>query len=370
MTYLLAFGLALTLGLHLLTALLAGQRYRRPAPPEAPPLLPPITLIRPVCGLDPFDAETLASSFGLDYPAYEVIFCAAHEDDPAVQLVRDLIAAHPGTEARLLIGEDRITANPKLNNLQKSIAAARHDWLAMADSNLLLPRTYLRDLVAAWQEDTGLVSAPPAGIRPENLWGAVECAFLNTCQARWQLAADAVGLGFAQGKTLFWRRDILIRGGGLEALGRNMAEDVAATKFIREQGLRVRLPRALFAQPIGKRTASTIWQRQLRWSKVRRDGFVLLFAAEILQGPLLPLALSLALWLTGALPGWVPAVLPLIWYGTEWLLARVAGWPSRARDLLAFVIRDAMLPALWVVTWRSRNFDWRGTKMVPSEHPL
>ena len=169
MTYLLALGLIVTLGLHLLTALLAGLRYRRPTPPEASPVLPPITLIRPVCGLDPFDAETLASSFGLDYPAYEVIFCAAHEDDPAVPLVRKLITAHPVAQARLLIGEDRITANPKLNNLQKSIAAAQYDWLAMADSNLLLPRTYLRDLVAAWREDPGLVSAPPVGIRPETV---------------------------------------------------------------------------------------------------------------------------------------------------------------------------------------------------------
>ncbi len=57
-------------------------------------------------------------------------------------------------------------------------------------------------------------------------WGELECAFLDTYQARWQLAADQLGNGFAQGKTLFWRRDILDAAGGPAALGAEMAEDL------------------------------------------------------------------------------------------------------------------------------------------------
>ncbi|AOZ69219.1 ceramide glucosyltransferase [Rhodobacter xanthinilyticus] len=366
MIYLLWALFALPLGLHLLSAGLSAARYlpRRPAPAPAPEALPFISLIRPVCGLDPFDAETLGSSFGLDYPDYEVIFCVADPADPVVPLVRALIAAHPGQRAQLLIGETPISANPKLNNLQKAIPAARGAYLAMTDSNLLLPRDYLRALMAAWGPATGLVSGPPVGVRAENFWGAVECAFLNGNQARWQLAADAVGLGFAQGKTLFWRRDILAAGGGLAGLGRNMAEDVAATKMVREQGLRVRLPRQLFAQPIGARAARAVWDRQLRWSKVRRDGFVGLFAAEILQGPWLAAAALIGLVAAGAAPGAALVALPVAWYGAELGLARLAGWPAGPRDLAAAVVRDLWLPALWAVTWRTRDFTWRGTAMT------
>lgn len=363
---LLAALLGLTLAAHLLSAVMTAWREAQP-PKPVPNDLPFVALMRPVCGLDPFDAETLASSFTLDYPDYEVIFCAPSERDPACALVRRLIAEHPHVRARLLTGLDPVSANPKLNNLHKGLAATEAEWLAMADSNLMLPRDYLQRLLAEWRPGTGLVSAPPVAERPGNLWGSVEAAFLNTNQARWQVAADMFGLGFAQGKSLFWRRDILMAGGGFEALGRNMAEDVASTKLVRRQGLKVRLTRHLFAQPIGERSARAVWDRQLRWSKVRRDGFVAIFAAEIAQGPFLPFLSAIALAALGALPWIALPLLAALWYGAEVVLARIAGWPSSARDIAAFVIRDAMLPALWVKTWFGRDFNWRGNDMSHRE---
>src|SRR5215472_14104252 len=95
----------------------------RPLPP--PKNAAPVTIVRPVCGVDNFARETLGSSFGLDYPDYEIIFCVAHGDDPVVTLVRELIAAHPEQRARLLIGDDRVGPNPKLNNVVKGFDAAR-----------------------------------------------------------------------------------------------------------------------------------------------------------------------------------------------------------------------------------------------------
>ncbi|MEO1951518.1 glycosyltransferase, partial [Thioclava sp.] len=271
---------------------------------------------------------------------------------------------NPQVRARLLTGLDAVSGNPKLNNLHKGLSATDAEWLAMADSNLLLPRDYLQRLVAEWRPGTGLVSAPPVAERPGNLWGAVEAAFLNTNQARWQVAADMIGMGFAQGKSLFWRRDILMAGGGFAALGRNMAEDVASTKLVRRQGLKVRLTRHLFAQPIGTRAAREVWDRQLRWSKVRRDGFVMIFAAEIAQGPFLPFLAALALAALGAMPWIALPLLVALWYGAEVLLARIAGWPASARDIAGFAIRDAMLPALWLMTWFGRDFTWRGNDMT------
>lgn len=365
MLLVLALLVLVPLAIHLASAALAGWRYVVPGPQCEPREKPFLSLIRPVCGLDAFDAETLRSSFRQAYPAYEVIFCAAREEDAAVPLVRRLIAEHPHVPAQLLIGEQQLTGNPKLNNLFKGVAAAQSDALVMTDSNLMLDRDYLSRLVATWRDDTGLVSAPPAGSRPENFWGAVECAFLNSSQGRWQLAADSLGFGFAQGKTLFWKRAVLEAGGGLEALGRNLAEDVASTKMVREQGLKVRLARRLFAQPIGKRQARAVWDRQLRWSRVRRDGFPGLFVGEIAQGPLLPLVGLIGLASMGVAGAWMLPALVLVWYGAEWVLCRVAAWPAGARDLAAMLVRDLLLPAIWVATWAGRGISWRGTDMGP-----
>lgn len=361
---------AAALALHLASAVLVAARLRRAkVAPAMPRVLPQITLLRPVCGLDPLDAETLGSSFGLDYPTYEVIFCAASADDPVVPLIHRLIAAHPGTRARLMIGEDRITTNPKLNNLAKGWAAARSDWIVMADSNLLLPRDYLRTLVAAWTPGTGLVSSPPVGIRPQGLWGAVECAFLNAYQARWQLAADQVGLGFAQGKTLFWNRKILDYAGGLAALGAEIAEDVNATKLVRAAGLNVRLTPQPFAQPIGQRSFAEVWGRQLRWARVRRLGFPALFVPEVLTGAVAPMAALTAVVAAGAAPLASLPAYALVWYGTEAALARGAGWSMGPRDLAAALLRDLMIPAVWTWAWAGRDFVWRGNTMAAPARP-
>ncbi|MBN2907198.1 MAG: glycosyltransferase [Rhodobacteraceae bacterium] len=341
-------------------------RLRAKPPRDADKEAPLVTVLRPVRGLENNIEATLRSGLTLDYPRLEVLFCVAEADDPVVPLVRRLIAEHPRVEARLLVGNDPISANPKLNNLQKGWQAARAEWIVMADCNLLLPRDYIRQLRAAWRPGTGLVSSPAVGQQAVGLAGALECAFLNGYQARWQLAADQVGLGFAQGKTLFWRRDVLEAGGGLAALGKEMAEDVAATKLVRRQGLRVRLARLPFVQPVGARTLPWVWARQLRWARIRRHGFPALFVPELLTGAAAPLV---AVWAaaSGAGGSAASAVLAFgaLWYGAEWALARAAGWPASARDLLAWVLRDLMIPALWLGAWRNAGIVWQGTAIPP-----
>ena len=358
----------LFLAAHLITV---GLFLRRLGPGQVQPGtlgLPRVTLLRPVCGVDQFDAETLGSSFSQDYPDYEIIFCAPSGTDPAVPLVRELIAMHPNVSAQLLVGEVAVTGNPKLNNLWKGWQAAGSDWVCMTDSNLLLPPDYLRRVVSAWGPDTGLVSCPPTGSRPEDLAASLECAMLNSNQARLQFAVGSLGHAYAQGKTLFWNREMLNRAGGIAALGRYLAEDVNATKLVRAAGLQVSLTPLPFAQPIGRRSFATVWNRQLRWSRVRRDGFPLVFATEIANGAVLPFLAVLSAVL---LLGWPLTLVPAfaaVWFGAEIYLMRRAGWPSGWRDLLALPLRDALLPALWAATFLQRGIEWRGTAMAPPQH--
>ena len=358
----------LCLVLHLTGTGLALSALRRPAPSNARTDRPAITVLRPVCGMEHQLERTLTSTFLADYPNYEILFCVASPDDAALPLLHRLIAAHPHVTARVLIGDDKISGNPKLNNCAKGWRAAAYPYVLMADSNVLLPPDTLTRLVNQWAPDTGLVSSPPIGIEPTGFWARLECAFLNTFQARWQLAADRIGNGFAQGKMLFWQRDLLERAGGIAILGGEMAEDVAATKLVRATGLKVRLPARLFAQPIGPRAFSTVWTRQLRWSRVRRLGFPLLFLPELLAGIAFPLLALLALVATGLSPLTIPAFL-FIWFGAEYLTANVGDWPRTPVDIAAWVLRDALLPGLWVASWASSSFEWRGNAMTAAGDP-
>jgi ceramide glucosyltransferase len=328
---------------------------------------PAVSLVRPVCGLENYVEATLASAFALDYPHYEIVFCVASAQDPVVPMVRRLMATHPGVPARLLVGNEKISDNPKLNNVYKGWRAAAHDWIVLADSNVFMPPDYIQRLTAAWRPDTGLVCSPPVGCRPEGFWAELECAFLNTYQARFQYTADALGMGFAQGKSMLWRRSMLAQAGGIRALASELAEDAASTKVVRRAGLRVRLVDSPFEQPLGHRSAAEVWRRQVRWARLRRTSFKIYFMPEILAGGAWPLAaaafaaaqsdLSLAS---------VPA-LAVVWYGSEAILAWAAGWHLTISSPLAWVLRDLLLPAIWFNGWLGSAFVWRGNQMRPVE---
>lgn len=330
---------------------------------KVPPRRPPVTILRPACGIENHIEETLASAFAIDYPAFEIIFCVADAGDPIISVIRRLMAAHPDVPARLLTGDDRISINPKLNNLVKGWRAARHEWIVMTDSNVLIPPHYIDDLLARWTDKVGLVCSPPVGTRPEGVGAELECAFLNTYQARWQLAADAFGIGFAQGKTMLWRRADLDAAGGIAALASEPAEDAASTKIVHAAGNRVRLVRDPYPQPLGHRPIAEIWKRQLRWARLRRATFAPLYALELVSGGFLPLsAAALLIWMGP--PTW-PGLVALFagWYGAELLLAWRMQWPISLRMAALFVVRDLALPALWVAGWTGNTFTWRGNSM-------
>jgi ceramide glucosyltransferase len=354
-----------TASLHFSSLLIAVRRCRAGRAYQAPPAQAvSVSVIRPVCGIDNHAEETLRSTFELDYPQYEIVFCVAQSKDPVVGLLHRLIAAHPHVPATLLTGDDPVSDNPKLNNVVKGWRHATFDWVVIADSNVLMPRDYIQRLLATFTPGTGLVCSPPVGCSPEGVWAELECSVLNSYQARWQYVADSLGLGFAQGKTMLWRREILEVGGGIRALGAELAEDAAATKLVRKLGLRVRLVDAPFGQPLGSRTAAEVWRRQLRWARLRRATFKAFFIPEILVGAVGPLiAAAVVAAGTGVSVVGVVLALALAWYGGEVVLARAAGWPLGLRAPLIFLLRDLLLPALWVHAWSGSSFVWRGTHM-------
>lgn len=354
-----AVAFTLAISIHFVSAAIAAIRCRRKAaltPVEAG--TPAVSLVRPVCGIENSVAETLESAFTLDYPHFELLFCVAQPRDAAIPLIEKLMRRHPQVRARILIGDDRISGNPKLNNMVKGWHGAKHDLVIFADSNVLMPRDYIQTLLARWDEKTGLVCAPPAASNPITWSAEIEAAFLNSYQARWQYCADTLGVGFAQGKNLLYRRDILEAGGGIAALARETAEDAASTKLIRGLGLKVRLAGPPFAQPLGVRVARDVWKRQVRWAQLRRASFPLCYTAEIFSTSLPTIGFA-------AIAGGFPLALAaaLAWYGAECALARVAGWPLTPIMPFAMAARDLALPAIWIAGWRKTGFVWRGNAM-------
>ncbi|MCR6501954.1 ceramide glucosyltransferase [Shinella sp. CPCC 101442] len=355
---------------NLASILIAGKRLD--AAGALPPDLrkkPPVSVVIPVRGIENFTAETLERAFRLTWPRYELLFCVAQGNDPIIPEIEKTAAAYPHVETRVLVGDDRISANPKLNNCVKGWQAARHDWVVLADSNVLMPPEYIQHLMGSWRSDSGLVCSTPLGSRPEGFWAEVECMFLNTQQARWQYAGEAIGLGFAQGKSMLWYKPMLDANGGIHALNAEIAEDAASTKLVNRLGLKVHLVSAPFEQPLGRRTEQEIWSRQARWSRLRRVTFPSFFAPEILLGVLPPLLLALAAVALGDLT-LLPTVLAVLVaiYLPEAALARSKGWRLSRWSVPAMMVRDVLMPAIWLRAWIGGTIDWRGNTMTIGTH--
>jgi ceramide glucosyltransferase len=368
------FGFLGFVGIVLFTLQLASviaatwQCKPRPRNLSVPDPAPAISIVRPLNGIEAFSEETLRSMFELDYPHYEIILCVQRANDPVVVLAERMIAAHPHVPARLLIGDDPISSNPKLNNCVKGWNAARHDWIVLTDSNVLLPNDYIQTLLKPWDENTGMVISMPIGSRPQGFWAEVECAMLNTFQARWMLAGEVLGIGFAHGKNMLWRRELLEQAGGIAALAVELAEDAAGTKIVSAAGLKIRFVDMPFEQPLGPRKALEIWSRQVRWARLRRVTFPGYFAPEPIAGPFVPfLLIGVYVNAYGYNPiGFVGAFAALL-YAAEMLLAWRAGWFLNWASPIAYLVRDLGFPAMWITALLFDDFTWHGKSMSVKE---
>lgn len=327
-------------------------------------VLPPVTIVRPVRGIEAFSRETAVSGLELDYPRYVTIFCVADADDPIIPLIEELIGLYGAQKVRLIVGDVAVSANPKLNNCVRGWEAATTDWVILADSNVLMPKDYIQRMLASWRDDTGLVCSTPAGSRPFCFGAEVECAYLNPFQARWQYAAEALGLGFAQGKSMLWNKPFLDANGGIAALGAEIAEDAAATKLVRRAGKHVHLVGQPFEQPLGARRLRDVLQRQFRWARLRRVTFLPFFLPEILAGPLVAAVLAAFAAPGFGLPFWLgPLAVLAIWYAGEIGLSAGVGWFLSWRTPLALLVRDLTFPLVWAYSIVAGEVSWRGNSM-------
>ena len=354
------------LAVNLACQAVAGARLlRKPKPSALLQEMPAVTIVRPVRGIEAFSRETAVSGLELDYPRYRTIFSVADADDPIIPLIEELIGHYGADKVSLIIGDVAVSANPKLNNCVRGWDAAQTDWVILADSNVLMPKDYIQRMLAAWRDDTGLVCSTPAGSRPFCFGAEVECAYLNPFQARWQYAGEAMGLGFAQGKSMLWNKPFLNAHGGIEALAQEIAEDAAATKLVRRAGKRVHLVGRPFEQPLGARRLRDVLQRQFRWARLRRVTFLPFYLPEILSGPLVPAILAAIAAPSLGGPAWLGPLAVLVpWYAGEILLSLAVGWFVNWRTPFAFLVRDLTFPAIWAYSFLAGDVSWRGNAMT------
>ncbi len=364
-----AFSIAGLLGAaYQLTGALALWRFRAAGLADAgdsAPILPPVTVLKPLCGAEPDLAANLRSFVDQAYPALQVVFGVQSADDPAIAMVRALIRERPEADLALVIDETPHGANGKAANLINMLPAARHDILVIADSDMRVRPDYLHRVTAALlrNDDIGLVtclySARPGGGVAARLGAAgINYGFLPLALVGWLFG---VGDG-SFGATLALRRRDLEAIGGFERLADVLADDYELGVAVRALGRRIALPPYLIETAAQERDLAALWRHELRWARTLRllapAGYV---ASQIAQatafaliGALIGLALGPGAWF-GATAFGIAVLARLVLVRSA---DRILGAPPLALWLLP--IRDILSAAIAIAAFCGRRVAWRG----------
>ena len=338
------------------------------AAPVPAATLPPITILKPVCGLEPGLYENLRSFCDQDYPEFQILFGLRDEADPARPTLERLVAEFPARRAELVVDGRVIGTNLKISNVANMLPRARYDILAISDADCRVGRDYLRGLAAAFADPgvgaaTCLYGAKPA--RP-GLASRLGAMFVN----EWFLPSVLVALlteplEYCFGATMAVRRAALEAIGGIEALASYLADDHMLGRLAAARGYRVALARPVVELQVDEPGLAALLRHELRWGRTMRTvrplGYAMSFVTDAL-----PLSILLAL-ATGL--AWPAAILVAAALALRLLMHRVAakrlgieGAGSALlvplRDLLNFAVRAASFLGRGV-QWRERGFSVR-----------
>ncbi len=353
----------------------AWRFFRRERKNNLRSYTPPVSILKPVRGVDFASYENYSSFCRLNYPDYELLFAVNDAADPSVPLIHRLIAEFPGRTIRLLVGAENLGANRKVNKLARLSHEAQHEILALTDGDVRVGPNYLREVVAPFvYESAGAVTSFYRSVAEHNLGAELEAIGASSDFFAGVLMADLTeGVNFALGASIVTTKRWLSKIGGFESIAGMLADDYELGLRIAEAGGRVLLSREPVWTMYPAQTARSFWNHQLRWARTVRlcrplSYFGLIFTLG-LPWTLLAALVAPAKWISAA---YVLAYLVLR-YVMAWTVGVWGVGDDVLRQKLWLVpLRDAIYSAVWIasfasnrITWGGQEYTMRKGQMVP-----
>jgi ceramide glucosyltransferase len=326
--------------------------------------LPPVSILKPLKGLDPEFYECFRSHCLQDYPEYEIIFGVSESGDPAVRTVQRLQQEFPQCSVQLVVCSQKLGANTKVSNLVQMLRAARYDHLIVNDSDIRVESDYLRRVIAPLSEErVGMVTCLYRGIASGTLGSRLEAIGISTDFSAGVVVARCIegGVRFGLGSTLALRRRDLDAIGGFEAFVDYLADDYELGKSIAALGLEVRLSEVVVETVLPAYDLKGFLEHQLRWARSMRDsrpwGYGgLLFTFGVPWAVLVVIASRGAAWAWGLAAGVASLRLLMAWtVGSE-----VLRDGQLAALLPLLPLRDFAAVLVWLVSFAGSRIAWRG----------
>jgi ceramide glucosyltransferase len=367
-----AFGLA-TSTVFLVLVLIASarfrrrsSRFRREALRVAPRLLPPVSIFKPVHGMEERLEENLRSFFEQDYPEYEIIIGARSADDPAIAVARKLQQRYPRVKSRLVFSGPPEWPNAKVFTLSKMIPLSQNEFFVISDSDVRVGTDFLHNVIPPlFDRKLGLVTCLYRGDPPADFWARLEALGMSVEMPSGVVVADMLeGIRFALGPAVALRRDSLDAIGGIRQTSEYYSDDYVLGEKIWAAGYRVIFSHYFVHHVLTSRHLVRTLGDQLRWMKSTRHsrpwghiGTGLTFSMPF---AVLGLITAIAL----GRPGWGWALFAAGYFNRVVQSLAVGFGLLRDRQALRwcglYPLRDLQGFCVWAASFLSHNFYWRG----------
>jgi ceramide glucosyltransferase len=336
----------------------AARNYlrRKPLPAGRPA---PISVLKPLNGIDEGLESNLRSFFDQNFVEFEILFAVRTVEDTAVPVVQRLQACYPDVPSQLIVTGEPPYPNAKVYSLDRMLAAARHDLLVMSDSDIRVKPGFMHSIAAEFADPRiALATCPYRAIAGRSLWSILEAEGMNTEFLGGLLVARFVeGVKFAVGPTIAARKSALAAIGGFSKLKSYLAEDYVMGREAAEAGFGVILSRNTVEHHIGSESFVANTLHRLRWARSTRRSRPAGYLGMLFTYPI-PIALGLVTGDFHCWPGLLAALLfrfAAAWSTSVWVLGVQPRW-------LLLPIQDLLSFAIWLAGFFGNTIIWRGRR--------
>jgi ceramide glucosyltransferase len=350
---------------YYIVAIFAARRFfgRRGSSPAAPGFAPPLSILKPIYGLDRETYENYASFCRQDYPEFEILFCVSDERDLAVRVIQKLIQDFPERSIRLLVGSEPLGASDKVNKLCRMVREARHEIIVVTDSDVRVDPGYLRAIAAPFRSpNLGGVTCLYRGLTDGSFAAVLEAMGNSTDFAAGVLVNWLGGkIDFMLGATMATTKKYLAEIGGFEALVDYFCDDYELGNRLAAQGHRIELSTFPVSIVYPRETFSEAFRHQVRWNLSirysRPAGHVGLIFTQGLPWTILAAIIA-------------PSAAVALAYIAAYVVLRgvmtrtVGVWGMQDRTLgskiVLLPVRDAFAFVVWLASFVPQRIHWRG----------
>lgn len=358
---------------YYVVAIVAAGRFFHKRPAATSDFTPPITILKPIRGLDREAYENFASFCRQDYPEFEILFCASDREDPAVPVIEQIIRDFSARSIRLLIGAEPLGASDKVNKLCRMVREAAHEIILVSDSDVRVEQGFLRAVAAPFSDShVGGVTCLYRGITDGAFAGDLEALGNSTDFSAGVLVAWLFGgVKFMLGAVMATTKTRLAEIGGFESMADHFSDDYELGSRIAAGGYRIELSTFPVSIVYPQTTLRDAFRQQVRWNLSvrysRPGGHLGLIFTQGLAWLVVAVCL-VHTWLAAL--GYVAAysllrtdmALSIGARGMRDKLVRQKQWMMPFREAFAFIA--------WALSFFPQRIHWRGQEFRVHEKRL